>query len=339
MACKGHRMKQLLLVVLGCAALVMTPAGAADFAAVPGARTPSGKISEWPLPTPKFALDVAVAPDGGIYIAIMSGNRLARFDPASQTFKEWELPAETKPHAIMFDGQGRIWLTGNGNGTLNLFDPASGSVTPFKTPSGAGGPHTLAAGESGDIWFTGQSGNYLARFERTPDGKTGRITEYKLPGQPQGLVVDKRGMVWVCRYGIDKLGKLDPKTGKLSELNLGAGARPRNVAMAPDGTLWVTLYGRGALAHVDPVSSKVLREYLLPAGPHAGPYSVAIDAGGKVWVNEIESDSVVRVDPADGTMRVFNLPSKDVGIRSAAIDAQGRYWYVGSHNGRLGVIE
>jgi virginiamycin B lyase len=38
-------------------------------------------------------------------------------------------------------------------------------------------------------------------------------------------------------------------------------------------------------------------------------------------------------------MRVFNLPSKDAGIRSAAIDAQGRYWYVGSHNGRLGVIE
>jgi virginiamycin B lyase len=212
-------------------------------------------------------------------------------------------------------------------------------VTASKTPSGAGGPHTLAAGVSGDIWFTGQSGNYLARFEPAQDGKPGRLTEIKLPGEPQGLVLDRQGNVWVCRYGADKLGKFDPKTGKLSELNLGAGSRPRRIALAPDGSLWVTLYGKGTLAHVDPVTNKLLREYALPAGPHAGPYSVAVDAGGKVWVNEIESDSVVRFDPVDGTMRVFNLPSKGVGIRQAAIDAQGRYWYVGSHNGQLGVIE
>jgi hypothetical protein len=36
---------------------------------------------------------------------------------------------------------------------------------------------------------------------------------------------------------------------------------------------------------------------------------------------------------------VFDLPSKGVGIRKAVIDAAGRYWYMGSHNGRLGVIE
>jgi len=36
---------------------------------------------------------------------------------------------------------------------------------------------------------------------------------------------------------------------------------------------------------------------------------------------------------------VFNLPSKGAGIRKLLIDGQGRVWYVGSHNGRLGVIE
>ena len=48
---------------------------------------------------------------------------------------------------------------------------------------------------------------------------------------------------------------------------------------------------------------------------------------------------MVLLDPAAGTIRVFNLPSKNTGIRKAVIDARGRYWYVGSHNGRLGVIE
>jgi virginiamycin B lyase len=45
------------------------------------------------------------------------------------------------------------------------------------------------------------------------------------------------------------------------------------------------------------------------------------------------------LDPGTGQFQVFQLPSKNVGIRKAIIDAQGRLWYMGSHNGRLGVIE
>jgi len=37
--------------------------------------------------------------------------------------------------------------------------------------------------------------------------------------------------------------------------------------------------------------------------------------------------------------RVIPLLSTGVGIRKAIIDAKGRHWYMGSHNGRLGVIE
>ena len=332
-------MHRWLLLLSGLALSAAVSAGGSNYGVTPGAREPSGKISEWPLPTPKFGLDPSVAPDGSIYVTERSANKIARFDPATQTFKEWDLPADTNPHGIMPDREGRIWFTGNGNGSLGLLDPASGKVTFFKTPSGGGAPHTLVLGDNGDIWFTGQTGNYVARFERTPDGKTGKITEYKMPGSPYGLAIDNKGNVWVCRYSADKLGKLDTKTGKITELNLGAGARPRHIAAAPDGSLWVTLYGRGKLARIDPAANKVTGEFALPAGRNAGPYSVNVDAAGKVWANEIESDSVVRFDPENGTMRVFNLPSKDVGIRKAVIDAQGRYWYLGSHNGRLGVIE
>lgn len=332
-------MKRLLVVLFGFAVSTPVSAGDSNYGVTPGAREPSGKISEWQVPAPKFARDPSVAPDGSIYITVMSGNKIARFDPATQTFNEWEMPAGTNPYGVMPDREGRVWFTGNGNGSLGLLDPASGKVSLFKTPSGGGSPNTLVLGDNGDIWFTGQSGNYVARFERTADGRTGKITEYKMPGGPYGLAIDKQGNVWVCRYSADKLGKLDPKTGKITELSTGAGSRPRNIATAPDGSLWVTLYGKGKLVRVDPLASKITGEFALPSGPNAGPYSVNVDAAGKVWANEIESDSVVRYDPENGTMRVFNLPSKNVGIRKAVIDAQGRYWYMGSHNGRLGVIE
>jgi virginiamycin B lyase len=47
----------------------------------------------------------------------------------------------------------------------------------------------------------------------------------------------------------------------------------------------------------------------------------------------------VRLDPAAGQARLFTLPSKGVGIRKMIVDVEGRLWYMGSHNGRLGVIE
>jgi virginiamycin B lyase len=83
----------------------------------------------------------------------------------------------------------------------------------------------------------------------------------------------------------------------------------------------------------------VVKEYALPAGSGGGPYAVNVDAAGIVWANEIQTDTVVRLDPKTEQMRVFQLPSKGAGIRKMAVDTEGRLWYMGSHNGRLGVIE
>jgi len=82
-----------------------------------------------------------------------------------------------------------------------------------------------------------------------------------------------------------------------------------------------------------------VKEYELPGGPNAGPYAVNVDAMGRIWTSEIQTDSVILLNPDKGTIRVFNLPTRDTGIRNATIDAAGRYWYVGCASGRLGVIE
>jgi virginiamycin B lyase len=36
---------------------------------------------------------------------------------------------------------------------------------------------------------------------------------------------------------------------------------------------------------------------------------------------------------------VIALPSSNPGIRKMIVDASGKLWYMGSHNGRLGRIE
>src|SRR6185369_16487870 len=96
-------MNRLLALILS---LIIAPALAGGSNYGTPAGTPasfSGQVSEWPVPTPAFARDPAPAPDGSIFISVMAGNKVARFDPINQTFKEWDLPAGHHPHGLLVD--------------------------------------------------------------------------------------------------------------------------------------------------------------------------------------------------------------------------------------------
>jgi virginiamycin B lyase len=329
--------KRFASILYLCIAVLPVPclAGGSNYAVQPGSNPGfAGKVHEWPVPTPQFARDPAPGPDGAIYITVMYGNKIARFDPKSEGFKEWDLPSGAKPHGLIVDSRGMVWYTGNGNGTIGRLDPKTGEVSQFKAPSG-GDPHTLVTDGKGTIWFTVQNGGRVGRL----DMASGKITEYPSSGRPYGIALDRAGNVWFCRMGADKLGKIDARGGRISEFDTGRDSAPRRMASAPDGTLWVTLFGNGKLLHFDPVAGKSIREYPLPAGPQGGPYAVTVDGAGTVWANEINTDTVVRLEPATGETRMIELPTKNAGIRKMIVDARGRLWYMGSHNGRLGMVE
>lgn len=328
-------MRTLLSILMLLPALAA--AGGSNYTVTPGISQPTGKISEWPVPTPKFARDPAAAPDGRIYIAVMHGNKLARFDPAAQTFDEWELPAGTMPHGLVVDEKGTVWMTGNGNGTLLEIPFEQGQPGPMiahKTPSG-GSPHTIIFDGHHALWFTNQSADKVTRFDRVSK----KMTEFSTRDGPYGLAMDRDGNVWFCQASGQRVGRIDAGTGQVTELDLGRGSMPRRIAAAPDNTLWVARYGDGKLTHIDAKSGKVIKSYDMPAGPRGNPYAVTVDAAGKVWVNEIGTDTVALFDPAKEKFRVFALPTKNEGIRKMIVDAKGRLWYMGSHSGKLGVIE
>ena len=117
------------------------------------------------------------------------------------------------------------------------------------------------------------------------------------------------------------------------------GSAPRRMAAAPDGTLWVTLYRSGKLLHFDPATAKPIREYELPGGKDGGPYAVTVDGAGMVFADDINASTVVRLNPANGELRVVKLPTENTGIRKMIVDSGGRVWYMGSHSGKLGVIQ
>ena len=296
-------MKKIILILAACASPAL--AGGSNYGIVPGALPQvQGKVTEWPVPTPKFARDPAPGPDGNIYIAVMSGNRIARFDTKAKTFREWELPDGARPHGLLVDAEGIVWYTGTGNGTIGRLDPITGAVTSHRAPSG-GDPHTLVIDEKGVIWVTVQNGQRIGRLDRA----TGRITEYQTSGNPYGLSIDKSGAVWFCRLGEESLGRLDPASGQITHLDTGSGSRPRRVATAPDGMLWVTLYGNGKLIKVDPQARRIVKEYAMPAGRGGGPYAVTVAAAGRGGAPAIDTDTGALFAAPPGPVRGVARPA------------------------------
>ena len=257
-------------------------AGGSNYGTKPGALLQiAGQVREWAVPTPNFARDPAPGPDGNIYIAVMHGNRIARFDTTTEKFTEWDLPSGARPHGLVVDEAGIVWYTGNGNGTIGRLDPKSGKVDEYRVPGG-GDPHTIVLDANGKLWFTIQSGQRVGRLDRA----SGWIDAVPMKGNPYGLAIDRDGIVWVCRLAGDALGWIDPATGKTGELATGRDSAPRRIATAPDGSLWIAYYGNGRLARVDAKAKRVVKSWPLPQAGGERAYAVTTDGAGRVWINE-----------------------------------------------------
>ena len=311
--------------------------GGSNYNVTPGALpNVKGQVTEWNVPTPKFARDPAPAPDGTLYITVMMGDKIAHFDPKTKQFREWDLPNGTHPHGLIVDRQGIVYYTGNGNGTIGRLDPATGKITEYQTRQSGSGPHTLIQAADGTIWFTEQSGDRIGSL----DPRTGAIKEYDTRGGPYGIALSKDGAVWFCELSGNRMGRLDPASGRITEIEQPRGSGPRRVAANADGTiLWWAFYGSNELVKFDPMAQKVLKRYPLPSGSGGGAYAVTVDGAGFPWVNEISGNTVVRLDPATEKMQVIKLPTPNTGIRKMIVAADGRLWYMGSHTGKIGVIE
>ena len=61
--------------------------------------TTSANLSEWAIPTGgSIPTGLALDPSGnGFWFVEYSGNKVAQFDPSSNTFKEWTIPRMLSP--------------------------------------------------------------------------------------------------------------------------------------------------------------------------------------------------------------------------------------------------
>jgi DNA-binding beta-propeller fold protein YncE len=113
-----------------------------------------------------IAHSVALGPDGTVYVADRSNNRIQVFDPNGKFLKQWTHHGATQ--GISFDRQGRMWILaarnhvenetlGGLSGRIMHIDAKSGEILGSIESPG----HGLHAAANGHIYAASMSGNVL----------------------------------------------------------------------------------------------------------------------------------------------------------------------------------
>jgi len=149
------------------------------------------------------------------------------------------------------------------------------------------------------------------------------ITEYDLGREtiePHDVIVDNNGIAWYSSFGEPFLGRLDPKTGKVTEFPLPELKRDfptgsLGLRTDPAGNLWVGMMYQGAIAKFDPKTEQ-LQTWSLPAAVNIDAAQVNMispqhsDVDGKVWTQNNGFAGIHRLDLASGAIETIE-PFRD----------------------------
>jgi virginiamycin B lyase len=143
--------------------------------------------------------------------------------------------------------------------------------------------------------------------------------------------------VWYTAQGSGELGWLDPSTGEIREVALGAGSRPHGVIVGPDEAPWITDGGLNAIVRVDPVTLDVVGFSLPGSAPDANLNTSAFDGDGVLWFTG-QAGWYGRLDPADGTVEAFAAP-RGLGPYGITATPDGEIYYSSLAGSYLGQVD
>lgn len=183
-----------------------------------------------------------------------------------------------------------------------------------------------------------RTADVLAVDQRTPalvrvDGATGAI-EARAPTGVNGheVAVSRDGrLAYLPIYGNSAVGRpgtdgrsielYDARTlARVGVIDLGEGARPHDVKVAPDGLLWVTAETSGAVLIVDPKKRAVVGRVPIDA---AEPHMLALSPDGRRAYTANVSGGSVSVIDTRARRRIATIPVSGR-VQRVAVSTEGR---------------
>jgi streptogramin lyase len=161
---------------------------------------------------------------------------------------------------------------------------------------------------------------YALKTNPRPAGRATRVvyTEYDLPREtisPHDVVVDSDGIVWFSSFGEQNLGRLDPKTGKVTEYPIpehkpGFPTGGLGLRLDRDSNLWLGNMYQATIVKFDR-KTETFKFWPLPPDQNIDAAQVNMVSAqsshvdGKVWTQNNGFAGVHRLDLATGTIETW----------------------------------
>jgi virginiamycin B lyase len=235
----------------------------------------------------------------------------------------YQLPSGAYPHDVAPAVDGGIWFTGQAQGFLGHFDPASGKLE--KIPLGRGAaPHGVIIGPDGAAWICEGGQNAIARV----DQNSKEVKLFPLPREFADAnlntpTFDRSGVLWFTgQSGV--YGRLDPKVGKVEAWAAPRGSGAYGITTTPSGEVWFASLASDYIGRIDTATHAVT--VVDPPRKGTGTRRIWSDSKGKLWVSFWYAGGVGRYDPATKTWTTFIMPQSKNGTYAVYVDDKDRVW-------------
>ncbi len=186
------------------------------------------------------------------------------------------LPTNAGPEQVV-SADGYLWIAEGGSNALARVNPSDPSASPVQVTQGISSgamPYAITAGPNGELWFTEESLGQIGVYNPT----TGGVTEYQLPistgsnaaydqnATPVGITLGPDGNIWFTEQRDNLIGMINPATA------------PQTGGVVPVSSGVVTVDSAGLSG--------------------TGPTELA-SADGKLWITELNGNSIGEFDPSN----------------------------------------
>jgi streptogramin lyase len=284
----------------------------------PAVSFPSA-LSGLPNPPSHLLVDAGGALWFPLFTGGGRGDRLYRYDPATDALQSYDLP--NSPSSGLFSAiaqapDGHV-LVAYGYLVLD-FDPASGAFNQHQLPQP---PANFAQqGVESGTWVTDMTVDadgrvYLGRMNTAAltalDTAAGTVTEIPVPpafGTVMDVQAGKDGVYlsnWLGGPDTARQVALLSPTGAFTPVPGGASG----FAVRPDGSVYAATMDRGVVLLSTGETSPLAAAALAPSLTGMKDYLAVDKDSGRIWFAGRDLGTVGRFDAADGSTTLYHLPS------------------------------
>ncbi len=295
-------------------------------------------IKEFKIPTPcTQPLSITTDFNGDIWFAQTNTGNIAKFDPISERFTEyqneqWNSKRVSMMWGISYTQDDEIWFTDEGNDSIWKFSINEEKYTRFDFIEKDVNSFPQKISLFGNSFLINDfTGGQMVVVDH--DELDNWKTEYFTINVPEKFftsqaVVDNDGNIWFVMWKFQKesiLIKSDPITKEIEQFTLSTKiSAPNGISVDSSGRLWIADTASSSFFSFDPASLQTI-EYVtsrppiwvygnstgLIKTPITRPYWTDFDSEGKLWFSEQTANRLSVFDPKIESLIEYDIPSKN----------------------------